>query len=398
MGTREKVSGTVDGVRRRAPWLDHVIRAWSRYQSDGGDRLAASVTYFGFLSFFPLIALAFSVVGFVVDAYPSAQHDLIRQINDFLPGLSSKLNVATIGHAKVASGVVGLLGLLLAGLGWIDALRGAIRTIWHHNLKAGNFLTKKLMDIGVLAGLGLTIAASVAVTGVSASAMGWFLRAIGLEGSTTANIALRIVGYLLAIGVDTALFLFLLTRLPKVAIPLRQVVKGALLGAAGFEVLKTLGSLLVKGATHNPVYGAFAVVVGLLIWINYLSRFTLFVAAWTVTAPYDTDVRPSGTADAAIAGDAGIPAEYAGDDAPVPLAEALAADPDQANNQRGGRRRQRVRLTKPVDLHKQVDYPPAIATDSARAAGYFGLGVVAAGTVGVAWSALKAAREVVRRN
>jgi hypothetical protein len=55
----------------------------------------------------------------------------------------------------------------------------------------------------------------------------------------------------LAIGVDIALFPFLLIRLPKVATALRQVLKGALL---------------------------FAVVVGLLIWINYLSRFTLFVA------------------------------------------------------------------------------------------------------------------------
>ena len=296
----------------------------------------------------------------------------------------------------MASGIIGILGLLLAGLGWIDALREAIRTMWHHNLKAGNFLTKKLIDIGLLAGLGLTMVASVAATGVSASAMGWFLQAIGLEGSTAANILLRIVGYVLAIGVDIALFLFLLTRLPKVATPIRQVFKGAVLGAVGFEILKTLGSLLVKSATHNPVYGAFAVVVGLLIWINYLSRFTLFVAAWTVTAPYDTDVRPSGTADPALAKDARIPIEYAGDDAPPPLIAVLNADPAEHTAPNGHLRR-RVPLTKAVNLQKDVGYPPRSA-DSARAAGYFGLGVVAAGTVGVAWSALKSVRELARRN
>ena len=419
MGAREKVTGTVDTMRHRAPWLDHVIRAWSRYQSDSGDRLAASVTYFGFLSFFPLIALAFSVVGFVVDAYPSAQADLIRQINDFLPGLSSKLNVATIGDAKVASGIVGLVGLLLSGLAWIDALRGAIRTMWHHNLNAGNFLVKKVLDIGILVGLGLTMAASVAVTGVSASAMGWFLKLIGLDGSLVASILLRIVGYALAIGVDIALFLFLLIRLPKVATPFRKVFRGALLGAVGFEILKTVGSLLVKGATHNAVYGAFAVVVGLLIWINYLSRFTLFVAAWTVTAPFDTDVRPSGTADPHIAAEAGIPVEYTSDDpdnvatttgegAPSPLIEALNADPAKAGD--GGRAapawrqganghgRHRVRLTKPVNLQKDVSYPERTGTETAKAAGYFGLGVVAAGTAGVAWSALKSVRDLVRKH
>lgn len=403
MGAREKVSSTVGDVRQRAPWLDHLIRAWSRYQSDSGDRLAASVTYFGFLSFFPIIALAFSVAGFVVDAYPSAQKDLIRQINNFLPGLSDKLNVATIGDAKVASGIIGLLGLLLAGLGWIDALREAIRVMWHHNLKVGNFFKKKIMDVGILAGLGLTMIASVAVTGVSSSAMGWFLSQIGLQGSTVANVLLRIVGYVLALGVDMAIFLFLLTRLPKVATPRRRVLKGALFGAVGFEILKTVGSLLVKSATHNPVYGVFAVVVGLLIWINYISRFTLFVAAWTVTEPFDTDVRPSGTADPAMAEEAGIPADYVsadpdkvstttGDGAPSPLAAALTSDPGK-----NGSGPAPVNLAKRVNLQKAAWNGHSSGAEKAKAAGYIGVGMMAAGAMGVAWSGLKSVREVVRR-
>jgi len=407
MGAREKVSSTVGDVRQRAPWLDHLIRAWSRYQSDSGDRLAASVTYFGFLSFFPIIALAFSVAGFVVDAYPSAQKDLIRQINNFLPGLSDKLNVATIGDAKVASGIIGLLGLLLAGLGWIDALREAIRVMWHHNLKVGNFFKKKILDIGILAGLGLTMIASVAVTGVSSAATGWLLKQIGLEGSLVADILLRIVGYVLALAVDMAIFLFLLIRLPKVATPMRQVLKGALFGAIGFEILKTVGSLLVKGATHNPVYGVFAVVVGLLIWINYISRFTLFVAAWTVTAPFDTDVRPSGTADPAVADEAGIPTEYvsddpdkvattAGDGAPSPLAEALTGDPEKNESANGSGRRP-VKLAKAVNLQKPPPDGQLSGAEKAKAAGYIGVGMVAAGAMGAAWSGMKTVRELVRR-
>jgi membrane protein len=229
----------------------------------------------------------------------------------------------------------------------------------------------------------------VAITAVSTSAMGWFLQALGLEGSTIANVALRILGYALALGVDVGLFLFLFIGLPKVAMPFRQVLKGAVLGAVGFEIMKALGSLLVKGATHNPVYGAFAVVVGLLIWINYLARFTLFVAAWTVTAPNDSDVRPSGTADPAIAEEAGIPpSEAPSSKAPQPAAPQSAA----AVN---GHRREPVSLGRtaggggaPPNHHQP--------TDTARAAGYFGLGVVAASTVGVALSGARAVRELVR--
>src|SRR5690348_4106978 len=112
----DAVQTGVSTIRDRRPIIDHFVRAFSRYQADAGDRLAASVTYFGFLSFFPLVALAFSVAGFVVDAYPDAQSKLTEEINSFLPGLADKLDVTTIGDAKVATGIVGLAGLLLAGL------------------------------------------------------------------------------------------------------------------------------------------------------------------------------------------------------------------------------------------------------------------------------------------
>lgn len=330
----DAVQSGVTTVRERRPFIDHFVRAFSRYQSDAGDRLAAAVTYFGFLSFFPLVALAFSVAGFVVDAYPDAQQKLTEQINSFLPGLSDKLDVATIGDAKVATGIVGLAGLLFAGLGWIDALREAVRTIWHHNVQAGNFIVKKLVDIGVLAGLGLTLLASLVVTGVSSAAMSWFLDQLGIQNNIAARVGLRVVGIALALLVDFAVFLYLFTRLPRLNTPFRRVAKGAVLGAVGLEILKVVGSLLVSRTTSNPVYGAFAVVVGLLIWINLVSRFTLFTAAWTVTAPYDTDVPPSGTADPETAREAGIPEQYAdhdpdnppttvGDGAPAPLAAAI---------------------------------------------------------------------------
>src|SRR6195952_3544372 len=221
----DTVQSGVTTIRERRPFLDHLIRAFGRYQSDAGDRLAASVTYFGFLSFFPLIALAFSVAGFVVDAYPDAQRQLAEQINTFLPGLADKLDVTTIGQAKVATGLVGLIGLLFAGLGWIDALREAIRTMWHHNVQAGNVVVKKLVDIGVLVGLGLTLLASVVVTGVSSAAMTWFLDLLNLEDSTPARVGLRIVGLALALLVDLAVFVYLFTRLPRLNTPLKRVLK-----------------------------------------------------------------------------------------------------------------------------------------------------------------------------
>ncbi|MDT3438476.1 YhjD/YihY/BrkB family envelope integrity protein [Pseudofrankia sp. BMG5.37] len=289
------VSGGVSTTRRRIPVLDHAIRAYGRYASDGGDRLAAGVTYFAFLSFFPIIALVYAAIGFVVDAYPDAKQEIVKQINGYLPGLADKLNVANLGSAKFGVGLIGLVALLLAGVACVSALRDAIRLMWHQSTDAGNLVTRRLRDVSVLLGLGLLLIVSLVLTSFATSANGVLLRVTGLEGSSAAAWLAGLLGFLLALIADTMVFLYLFWRLPKET-NRRAVVRAALLGAVGLEVFKLLGTWLVGKATGNPVYGTFAVIVGLLIWINILMRWILFAAAWAVTAPGNSDIHPSGTA------------------------------------------------------------------------------------------------------
>jgi membrane protein len=75
--------------------------------------------------------------------------------------------------------------------------------------------------------------------------------------------------------------------------------RGCLFGAVGFEVLKLVGTYFVGHTMRNPVYASFAVIVGLLIWINLVSRFILFTAAWTATRRVilSADAPPAEAAD-----------------------------------------------------------------------------------------------------
>ena len=156
------------------------------------------------------------------------------------------------------------------------------------------------------------------------------------------------LGVALGLLTSTAIFLFLFWRLPRVQSPFRRVIKGACSPACCFEVLKRVGALYIERTTENPIYGIFAVVVGLLVWINIVSRMLLICAAWTVTAPYDSDVEPSGTANAATAEKAGIPTEFADHDpddpptlqedgAPSPLAAAVQGQTPPQDVARGPR-------------------------------------------------------------
>src|SRR4051812_3697250 len=103
---KSKLTGTVGRVRRSRPFIDHMVRAYSRYKADTGDRLAAGVTFFGFLSFFPLLALAFSILGYVLASQPDLINDVTQRVNEYLPGLVKDANnpngidVAAIADAR----------------------------------------------------------------------------------------------------------------------------------------------------------------------------------------------------------------------------------------------------------------------------------------------------------
>lgn len=329
-------------VRNKRPFLDHLIRAFGRYQADAGDRQAAAVTFFGFLSFFPLIALATSLLSYVLG--DEAIGTVVREVNSYAPGLAGQLELEMIltDNSKAgATGLLGLAGLLYAGLGWVDALREAIRTVWHHNVKEGNLVVKKVKDVVVLAGLGVAVVLSVGISAATGAFTGFALDVVGLEKTFVATAIAKVVGVTLGLATSTGLFLYLFWRLPKVQSPFRRVVKGALLAGLLFEVLKRVGAVYIERTTENPVYGAFAVIVGLLVWINIVSRMLLFCAAWTVTQPYDSDIEPSGTASVEAAREADIPTEFVDSDpddpptiqqdgAPSPLAAAVqGAAPQQ---------------------------------------------------------------------
>ncbi len=327
-------------LRDKRPFVDHLARAGGRYQADAGNQLAAAVTYFSFLSLFPLLLLAVSVLGFVLHGHPDLQAKLLHNVQGALPGGGPEVTRSINGavSSRATTGIIGLAGLLYSGLSWVDNLRTAVRTAWHQNVSAGNFFVTKGKDLLILLGLGLALGASVVITVLGTAATGFLIDSVGLSHFFGVGVLTRTITIALAVVADVLVFLWLFLRLPKVQTPWRRVIRGAVFAAAGFEVLKLVGAFYIARVTKNATasYGTFGVVIGTLVWLNLVSRFFVFSAVWTVTAPSDGDVRPSGTADPDSAERAGIPTEFARegapdtrqqDGAPTPLMPALQDRP-----------------------------------------------------------------------
>src|SRR6476620_12143704 len=84
---KDRFAARVAGLRERYAWFDHSIRVVQHYGTVNGNAQAGAVTYFGFLSCFPILALGFFVVGQLARIYPAIREQMAAEIDKMLPGV-----------------------------------------------------------------------------------------------------------------------------------------------------------------------------------------------------------------------------------------------------------------------------------------------------------------------
>jgi membrane protein len=232
-----------------------------RYSADRAGNLAAAISMRAFLALFPILVLCIAVVGlFVGDATAFAD----RVVNALgLTGDAATLitnATRTAQHTKVASSVIGVVGLVWTGTGLAASITDAWNQIWGI---PGGSLRGRLAGVGWLAGGGV-----LAVLGFGATAL--------VSGSGE----LVIVGIVGGLTVDTLLFLWTASILPARRIPLRAMLPTAVLGGVGYEILKLVGGYAVPVMVKrsSTLYGTIGVVFALLVWMLVLGYLVVGVA------------------------------------------------------------------------------------------------------------------------
>ena len=294
MALKDRLLQRVERLRRRRRSVDHAVRMQGHYSKVGGSQQAGAVTYFAFLSVFPILAIAFYVVGQVSAVFTDATKNLVDAINEVLPGIiggkSNQISVAEIESAAATVGLIGLLGLLYSGLGWLSAMRTALGVVFEQPAQEHpNFVVGKVRDLATLVVLGVVLFLSVAlagfVTGFSDIVLDW----LDLDGELGWLVTL--IGRVIGFGANMVLFYAFFKLLARPHTPNRSLWSGALLGAVAFEVLKALSFLLLASTEGNPAFQAFGIALILLVWINYTSRGTLYAAAWAHTTAEAREIR-----------------------------------------------------------------------------------------------------------
>ncbi len=182
---KDRISARIEEVRAERPSVDHVVRMQEHYGKVGAGQQAGAATYYAFLSFFPILALAFFAVGWISRVWPDAKHNLHTAINDVLPGLigngNGQLSMTQVQDAAAALGLFGLLGVIYAGLGWLSSLRGALMVVFEMPAyEQPSFVLGKIRDLITLVVLGTVLLLAVAATGFVQGFSGDVLSWLGL--------------------------------------------------------------------------------------------------------------------------------------------------------------------------------------------------------------------------
>jgi membrane protein len=264
-------------------WVRHLIDAWERLRVTNGNQYAAAITYFSFLAIFPLILLAVSIAGFVLNANQNALHTLFANVGQNVPGelgdtLKSAIRTAVDKRASV--GAIGLAGVLLTGLGWIGNLRASLDAVWKRVQPKGNFIKHRIANLGILAGLGAGVLTSLALTTAWAAFSHRVLSTVGLADIPGMGTLLGAIGIAVTVLGGAVIFYWVLVRVPRAPVPRHIGVRGALIAAVGFEVLKIAGTYTIAASAHSPTAGPFAGIIAVLVWIQLVTRWMLFCAAW----------------------------------------------------------------------------------------------------------------------
>lgn len=273
-----------------SPWIDRAERttagrAFTRYRTQRGGRLAAAITYSAFLSLFPLLAVSVAITAALLGN--SGIEHLRDRVQQNVPGLADKLPLDGVVSNAATIGVVGGLLLVWTGLSWVNAARGCLRTIWEVEDMPGGFATRKLADLGSLIGLGLTVAVSLAASAATSALASSVLRHLGIAATPPARVFLWVLGTAVGLIASTLMFAYLLAGIPRLRVPRVLLLHTSLVAAILFEVTKRLVGAYLDRVAGKTLYGAFGVPVAVLLWFNITFQLLLFLSAWTAIRTLD---------------------------------------------------------------------------------------------------------------
>ncbi len=260
--------GWLDRLQRRNRFVGFVIAVVYKYLDDQGGYLAALITYYAFVSLFPMLLLMTTVLGVVLAGHPDLQQQVVQSTLSQLPVIGDQLNRPEQLSGGATAIVVGIAGALYGGLGVGQAVQNAMDSAWavprNNRPDPIRSRVRSFLLLCVLGSAAITTTV-LSAAGHATESLGWLAKA----GLTVAAIAVNGAICLVAFRVSTARH-----------VTYRQVLPGALAAAVVWQLLQWFGAGYVANVvkTASAVNSVFALVLGLIAFLFLVSVTLVFCA------------------------------------------------------------------------------------------------------------------------
>jgi YihY family inner membrane protein len=239
-----------------------VLDGWRRHQSS---RNASVLAYFGFLSLFPMVMVATTVLSIVLRNNPDLRDRIIESALSEVPVLGGQIaSQAGSIEGDIVTLVIGLAIALWAATRAFTALQVAFDDVWEIPVDDRDGVpARRLKAVVAIVAIGSALAITGTLTNLPA-------------GDPLSYWALNLAALGVNMAVLSSMMRLMTTAKPSVA----MVWPGALFGAVGFTILHLTGALVVRRylASASDVAGVFATVIALTAWINLLGIISLLGA------------------------------------------------------------------------------------------------------------------------
>jgi len=256
-----------DRFQRQHSPLGFALAVRQKYSEDQGGYLAATITYYGFFSMFPLLLVATTVLGFVLRGHKHLQESIVDSALGQFPVIGHDLRIHGL-HGSVVALALGLTLSLWAGMGVFLALENAMYQVWGIPFRnRPGFLRRRGRALLLLLVLGAGALCTTVLSG------------LGTFGASY-GVAWKIGAVALSTVLDIGLFWVAFRLLTVKDVSWRSLRGGAVAAGIAWQALQAAGGYYVGHVLEHAsnVYGTFASVIGLLSFI-YLSVHVFLIAA-----------------------------------------------------------------------------------------------------------------------
>ena len=257
---------TVDRAQRKRSAFGFPLATVYKFFDDQGPYLSAIISFYALLAIFPLLLLAVTILGFVLQDHPEIQRRVIDSALGTFPIIGNKLGRPDRLQGSTTSTVVGICAATYGSLGLGQALQNALNVVWSvPRNKRPNLIRLRLKSLALLLIAGASV---LAITTVST--LGSETEVFGPRLDATLRWVVRLVTVLLVGLVLTAVFRVAAARRHHIG----RAAPGAFTVAICWQGLQYVGTLYTTRVLKETdgMTGVFGLVLG-LIGVIYIASF-----------------------------------------------------------------------------------------------------------------------------